>query len=307
MRLFTCIATIVTIVCLIPVGLHAQVKVITAHPDKISPGIEEVHSANIALYNPTAHPQHKLILMIQGTGGSAAGMRSIDSIFATFGFNVISIDYKNNVISTVCLHSKDSACADKFRNEIITGDPVSNVVEVDSNNSILNRFRTFLAYLSKTDLKGGWDNFIHHGEPVWNNIIVAGHSQGAGHAAYLGKLFPLDRVLIFSGPQDYLEDLHMPAPWLSMYSSTPPDKYFAFLNLHDPFKITNQLSNCEKIMQLQEPDTLTIHPGIPIQGHHQILITTESHDPHSSTIFPQYRNVWAYMLGITYFPDEKKN
>lgn len=289
-------------------ALTAQVRIITAHPDKISPQMEEVHSAHIAVYDPSVHSRHKLILMIQGTGGSAVGMRPMDSIFATMGYHVISIDYKNNVISTICLHSKDSMCSDYFRRENITGTPLSSKIDVDSTNSILHRFTTFLLYLNKTNPEGGWNRFINKSKPRWKNIIVAGHSQGAGHAAYLGKLFKVSRVLIFSGPQDYLEDLHMPAPWLSMRSATPINRYFAFLNLKDPFHIEYQIANCEKIMNHTSPDTLMIHPDVVIKTHHHILVNNiPTRDPHSSTLFPEFKNAWSYMLGIKYKTDEKTN
>lgn len=287
--------------------LTAQVKVITASPDKTIPGTNQIHSPHIALYNPARdHSEHRLILMIEGTGASATSMRQVDSVFATMGFHVISIDYPNNVISTICLHSKDTLCADHFREEIITGDPVSDVVKVDEKNSILNRFTGFLKYLAKTDPNGGWNKFIKRGKPLWKDIIVAGHSQGAGHAAYLGKIFKVSRVLIFSGPQDYLEDLDMPAPWLSMKSATPSSRYYAFLNLNDPFKINNQILNCEKLMNHTQADTLMVRPGVPIDSRHQILVNNiATKDPHGSTLLPEFRNVWAYMLNVKFPTDER--
>lgn len=281
-------------------GLTAQVKVTTADPGKTMPGIRQVHGPHLALYDASArHPRRRLILMIEGTGASAGSMRKIDSVFAAMGYHVISLDYPNNVISTICLHSKDTLCADHFRKEIITGDPVSDVVDVDQANSILNRFTGFLAYLAQTDPGGGWKRYIRKGKPSWKNIVVAGHSQGAGHAAYLGKMFKVSRVLIFSGPQDYLEDLHMPAPWLSGKSATPSNRYFAFLNLKDPFKIHNQILNCEKLMQHTQPDTLLIYPGVPVRSRRQVLVNNiDTRDPHGSTLLPEFRQVWAYMLGL---------
>lgn len=284
-----------------------QDKLISVLPGKIDPHEEEVHGPDIALYDTTVSPRHSLIFMIQGTGASASAYLPVDRVFAKMGYHVISVDYMNNVISTICLQSKDSACADDFRKEIITGDPVSSVVQVDSVNSLLNRFKTFLQYLIKTDPKGDWNKFMADGEPVWKNIIVAGHSQGAGHAAYLGKMFDVNRVLIFSGPQDYLEALNMPAPWLSMKGATPPDRYFAFLNLKDPFNVHYQILNCEKLMGLKSPDTTMVSPGVPIHGQSHILVNNISTKyPHISTMFPRFRNVWAYMLGINE-PDHDKD
>jgi pimeloyl-ACP methyl ester carboxylesterase len=293
--LLTCLFT------LISTRVVAQVQVLSVHPDKIDSAIQEIHGPNIALYDTSVQSRHKLILMIQGTGGSAAGMRSIDSVFATMGFHVVSIDYKDNVISTVCAHSKDSGCSYRFRREIITGEPLSNKTDVDSVNSILSRFKTFLQYLAKNDTKGGWNKYTKNGKPRWDHIIVAGHSQGSGHAAMLGKMFKVNRVLIFSGPQDYLVDLDMPSPWLSKKSATPENRYFAFLNLNDPFHVKYQIANCKKLMRHIHPDTLMVSPGNPIQGDHHILVNNiNTNNPHGSTLFTEFKNVWAYMLGIVY-------
>lgn len=280
-------------------NLSAQIKVLSVHPNQLNPAIQEVHTPNIALYDTAVSHRGKLILMIQGTGASATSMRGIDSVFATMGFHVISIDYKNNVISTICAHSKDSACSYHFRKEIITGKPLSDKTEVDKTNSIINRFKMFLHYLAKNDPEGGWNKYIKHGEPRWKRIITAGHSQGSGHAAMLGKMFKLHRVLIFSGPQDFLEDLDIPSPWLSRKSATPENRYYAFLNLKDPFHSEFQIINCKKLMQHIHPDTLMVRPGVPIRGNHHILINNiPTKNPHGSTLFTEFKNVWAYMLGI---------
>lgn len=299
MKISNCFILFFVLFTLLSAAVTAQIKFLSAHPDKLDPAIQEVHSPNIALYDTSVQPRNKLILMIQGTGGSATGMRPIDSVFATMGFHIISIDYKNNVISTICAHSKDSACSYNFRKEIITGKPLSGKTEVDKVNSILNRFRTFLQYLVKNDPEGDWNNYIKNGKPQWEQIIVAGHSQGSGHAAMLGKMFKVSRVLIFSGPQDYLEDLHIPSPWLSKKSTTPENRYYAFLNLKDPFHVKYQIVNCKKLMRHIHPDTLMVRPGVPIQGDHHILVNNiPTKNPHGSTLFTEFKNVWAYMLGV---------
>lgn len=280
-------------------SLYAQVQVISAHPNQIDSGVQEIHGPDIALYDPSTTSRHKLILMIEGTGAGARDMQTIDSIFAVMGYHVISLDYKNNVISTICAHSKNVGCSYKFRKEIITGEPLSNKTKVDSVNSLLNRFKTFLSYLTKTDEQGGWNEFLNRGNPVWHKIVVAGHSQGAGHAAMLGKIFKVNRVLIFSGPQDYLVDLDMPSPWLSKEGATPENRYYAFLNLKDPFNVEYQIANCKKLMKDIHSDTLMVRPNVSIHGEHHILINNiQTEDHHGSTLFPEFKNVWSYMLGI---------
>ena len=119
--------------------------------------------------------------------------------------------------------------------------PVSDKISVRPANSILNRLQKLLVYLVKQDPDGGWGEFVADGQPVWSRIVVAGHSQGAGHAAYLGKMFPVDKVLMFSGPQDYFDDLDKPAPWLARPSATPPSRYL-------------RISERERSLQRAPPD-----------------------------------------------------
>jgi len=278
-------------------SLQAQVRILSVDPSATSPSIESVHSAHIAAYDNNIPSKHRLILMIVGTGGYASGTRAMDSIFATMGYHVISLDYENNVITTVCSHSEDSSCFDHYRQEIITGDQVSDEVNVDKTNSLLNRFNYLLEYLIKYDPAGKWNEFYADGRPEWNKIISAGHSQGAGHAGYLGKMFKLSRVLMFSGPQDYLDDLHKPGAWQSKKSATPPSRFFAFLNLKDPFNIHHQLADDMALMNFSRIDTSMVQPGVPVQGHAHILVNDiPTNNPHGSTITLQFANVWKYML-----------
>lgn len=166
---------------------------------------------------------------------------------------------------------------------------------MDSTNSILNRLQKLLVYLAKEDPAGEWGEFLANGQPAWSHIVIAGHSQGSGHAAYLGKLFSVERVLIFSGPQDYLDDLGIPAPWQYRKSATPPSRIFAFLNEKDPYNVHHQIANCAALMEQSDPLTQMVEPGQPIQGNVHILINSETDHAHGSTLLPKFENVWKYM------------
>lgn len=277
--------------------LPAQVKILHIGPGLTDPAIQTVHGPNVALYDPAVPSRHLLYFFLTGTGGSAVGSQSMDSVFAAWGYHAVSIDYEDNVIAVASAHSLDSTSFGRYRDEIVTGAPVSRKVKVDSANSILNRFQKLLLYLVKNDPKGGWGQFVRDGQPRWSRIIVAGHSQGSGHAAYIGKLFEVNRVLMFSGPQDYMVNLHRPAPWQAMKSATPPGRFFAFLAMKDPFNVLHQIANCMVLMHLSRPDTLLVRPGETIHGEYHILMNDiPTRRPHSSTLFPEFQNVWKYML-----------
>lgn len=277
--------------------LHAELKVLRVDPQQTGSAIEAVHGPHLAVYDPQTPSRHRLFLFLVGTGERAASNLKMDSTFAKWGYHAISLDYENTVVAASLSHSHDDTVFDHYREAIVTGAPVSASIKVDRANSILNRIQKLLIYLAKNDPNGGWGEFLAHDAPAWNHIIVAGHSQGSGHAAYIGKIFKVDRVLIFSGPQDYLTDLDKPAPWLSRESATPPSRFFAFLSQTDPFNVHHQIANCMALMNMSKPSTATVEPGEKISGHYQILINDlPTKSPHGSTLLPQFENVWHYMV-----------
>lgn len=292
-----CLALAAVFLVLTNGSLHAQMKVLYVDPGQTDPAIATVHGPHIAVYDPQAPSQHRLFFFIVGTGGNATNSLGMDRVFAKWGYHVVCIDYENKVITVVCAHSHDPASFDHYRQAIVTGAPVSDQVKVSVPDSILNRFQKLLTYLVAHDPQGGWDEFVKDGKPAWDRIIVGGHSQGAGHAAYLGKMFLVDRVLIFSGPQDYLDDLHEPALWLSGDSATPSSRFFAFLSQNDPFNVNHQETNCMRLMRLPKLETLAVKPKEAIRGDYQILVNDlPKKQAHGSTVSTQFTNVWEYMV-----------
>jgi hypothetical protein len=277
------------------VALQAQMKVLHVDPRDTDPAIEAVHGPHLALYDPQAPSNHLLFVFFVGTGGRAEGSLKIDTAFAKLGYHAIGLDYEDKVMAASCAQSTDAACFDHYREAIVTGAPVSERIQVSPANSILNRMQKLLVYLAQHDPDEGWGEFVADGQPVWSRIVVAGHSQGSGHAAYIGKMYKVDKVLMFSGPQDYLTELGKPAPWQARPGATPPSRYYAFLNLYDPFDVHHQVANCMELMGLSKERTLLVAPGKAIHGDYQILINTISQQPHGTTIQPEFENVWDYM------------
>jgi hypothetical protein len=276
-------------------NLHAAAKILRIDPQQTDSAIAEVHGPHLALYDPQVTSADRLLVFFVGTRARAESGLTIESAFAKWGYHAISLDYEDNVIAVSCAHSLDAACFDRYREAIVSGAPGSEKISVDPANSILNRLQKLLVYLVKTDPDGKWGEFVSGGQPVWGRIVVAGHSQGSGHAAFIGKMFQVDKVLMFSGPQDYLDDLDEPAPWESRPSATPVSRFFAFLNENDPFNVHHQIANCALLMGLAKPETLMVEPGQVIRGDPQILINDETVRPHGSTLLPEFENVWQYM------------
>jgi hypothetical protein len=275
--------------------LRAADKILHIDPQETDAAIDRVRGPHIAVYDSQATPLHRLLVFLPGTNANTEESLTIDTAFAKRGYHAVSLDYENSLSTVSCAHSESIACFDHYREAIVTGAPMSENISVSPANSILNRLEKLLLYLVKTDPDGGWDEFLEAGRPAWSHIVIAGHSQGAGHAAYIGKTFSVDRVLMFSGPQDYFDDLEEPAPWETEPSATLPSRYFAFLNENDPYNVHHQIASCAVLMDVEKPETLMIEPGEAIHGEPRILINNETKQAHGSTLLPQFENVWEYM------------
>lgn len=274
---------------------NAQVKVQSVAPEATGSSLQTIHSPHLVVQPSGRINQHQVLVMIPGTGGSAASFRTFDSCFAAMGYYVVTLDYPNSVITTVCSKSEDSACFDNFRKEIMFGTPVSDKVVVDSTNSLVNRLTQLLIYLAKQD--AGWGEFVKQGQVRWDKVIAAGHSQGAGHAAYMGKQFKLRGVLMFSGPQDYLQYFNAPARWQQENGRTPVNRYYAFLHTQDPFNFQYQVADVAAINHHVVTDTTMVKPYTAVQSTKQILVTDiDKNDKHGSTLGTEFTAVWKYMI-----------
>jgi hypothetical protein len=277
--------------------LVAQVKEISVDPSETDARIKSIHGKHVAFLDTTVKPINRLLLMIVGTDASADHNIPFFNFAASMGYHVISLDYKNTVITTVCSNSNDSACFNNFRQEIMFGTPVSPQVEVDSANSIYHRFYALLSYLAKNYPQQGWTQYVNNNAIQWQKIIVAGHSQGAGHAAFIGKKFPVYRVLIFAGPQDFFVHFNSPAGWVLQKGITNSSKYFAFLHVKDPYDFNKQLTGCITLMHITKEDTLMVQQNSMITKSKHILVTNiESANPHESMMQPGFEKAWTYLL-----------
>lgn len=278
-------------------GAWAQPALLSVDPASTAPTIKTIHGPHIVLRDMAARPLRRLFLMIVGTGGNAKDNYSIDSFAAAKGYHVLSLDYPNNVITTTCSNSDDSTCFDRFRQEIVFGTPVSPLVDVDSANSIYNRLVALLKYLSVQYPRQGWDAFIRNGQIQWNKVVVAGHSQGAGHAAYIAKKFAVQKVLMLAGPQDYLALFHRPAGWQTSHSKTPVNRFYAFLHAEDPFDFNRQLADDKALIGDATITPLEVFPGKAPSGKSNIFFNhISTSNPHGSMLLPVFAEVWANLL-----------
>jgi len=267
--------------------------------------------SNYIVINPSTQI-NKLFLFFGGTYSSPKHYRFICSVAANYGYDAISLCYIDTVPVYPFGNSSDSLVFDKFRQEICFGTPQSPFVSVDTLNSIYTRTLKLIQYLSATYPSQNWGQYLLSPTTLdWSKIAVSGHSQGSGHAAYLAKYFPVERNVMFSGPNDYSSHYSRSAHWLRQVGVTPINKQFVFLHLQDevvPFE--HQFTNISGFGMLQTGDTTivdnvlppylnshslysNVDPAIANQYHGSTCIGIYTPMNSGDTVFAP---VWKYML-----------
>lgn len=206
-----------------------QVKPSTADPD-----VKDYDSPNDVMFDPRSPADAPLVLFMPGTGGKPGTKADLAmmNLVVGQGYRVIWLTSNNTPsVSEVCPHDPDAHCSEAFRRMRIYGEgpaPVRNPVA----ESIVTRLTKLLAWLDVNHPGEGWGGYLVDGKPNWTRFVVGGLSQGAGMAAYIAKEHEVQRVVLFSSPWD---DTHAsghkaPAPWLSLATTTPVDRWYAAYN-----------------------------------------------------------------------------
>ena len=148
----------------------------------------------------------------------------IKSVADTLPYPTIGLSYaylssgdkfRNGKCALVGTLADQVECLSEQHNDAIDGGTYGNTHfkdgtpfwdPVEPANSITARLGYLLKHLDETIPNSGWDKLYTDDtsfpKPVWGKIVVMGHSQGAGHAAYLGQTKLIKGAIMVSGPQD---------------------------------------------------------------------------------------------------------
>ena len=290
--------TLTTVYCL------GQVQTNYISPVQTDPNYSSNEDSSAVSRN-TGTQQNKLFLFIGGTNSSSStDYNALRLHAANLGFDFINLSYPNSVPAASLANSNDSLVFDKYRQEIVYGTPVSNDVSVDSLNSIYTRTLKLIQYLEATYPSENWGQYLSASNTInWSKIIVGGHSQGSGHAGYLAKQHLVNRVLMFSGPNDYSDYFSNAAHWLRQPGATPTGKHFAYLSLNDEIvDFSKQYVNISGLDMLLNDDTTYVDNISSPYGNSRSLYTTQPPGiailNHNAPIKLSTINsgVWTYML-----------
>jgi len=248
--------------------------------------------------------EDRLFLFLGGTESSPNSYSNFSNAIANCGFDVINLSYPNDLAAASLGNDSDSLVFNKYREEICFGSQVSNDVDVNALNSINTRLLKLLLYLTTNNPGHNWDDYLLDSETVdWSKVIISGHSQGSGHACYIGKSKLVERILMFSGPNDYSDFYSNSAAWIREEGVTVTERHFAYLSILDEVvDFEKQLTNLEGLEMYPAYDTTYVDPiNSPYDNSH-CLYTMQAPGfallHHNSPIKLSTINisVWEYML-----------
>jgi hypothetical protein len=276
------------------------------------PSIDWELAKHFAYLNPDCDQKNILVLHLVGSYDNPLNTTLFPSYAANNGFHAIGLKYPNSTAAqTACGSSTDNDCYENFRKEIIEGGDYSSAVDVDVINSVNNRLLKLLQYLNTNNPSQNWDNYYTGSTINWTNIIVSGHSQGGGHAAYIAKTHQVKRCLMFASPNDYSNNFSSPAPWLTGVSLSPDSIYFGFNHLDDDVvDFSDQFEIWNDLGMNSFGDSLNVDLTNHYSTSHQLYTTVpgpNANDKHSLMIRDEqvpldaenksfFEPVWEYML-----------
>jgi pimeloyl-ACP methyl ester carboxylesterase len=199
------------------------------YPTEIDPDVgPQFNHVNYVAHKTGTAPSDQVVLFLPGTGGDPEGYWRVLRTVAADGYRVIGLEYNDvPAVAQVCPQNPDPACSGSFREERIFGDATNAPVDEPQDETIVNRLIKLIDYLDRQHPDEGWGRYLDGGKPDWSKFVVSGHSQGAGHAAYVAKKHSVARVVLFSSPWDDYGPDHKVAPWIPEKAATPPELWFA--------------------------------------------------------------------------------
>lgn len=234
-------------------------------------------AAHVVINPPAVAAVNKLFVFLPGTDGVPDNYRYILRSGAGRGFHAIGLMYQNGPapVGFVCASSTDPNCFWNARREVITGQDASSDISVALPNAIVVRLTKALTYLSQNSADEGWAQYLVSGAVDWSKVVVAGHSQGGGHAGVLAKLFSVSRACYFSSPPDWDPVGQQPAPWetSAQASATSPAVQFGLASVQDPSVPYSQLSVIWQALGLAGP-AISIDGNTSFNGSH--MLTTNA-------------------------------
>lgn len=205
-------------------------------PSTTDPRIARFDDPHYITYARGAAGQDQpLLVFMPGTNGKPPGSLPFLRTAVESGYRVISLEYNDDTsVAVYCPRNGGPGCSGNFRRMRLWGEvTLDPSIDNTQPEAIAERLYNLLRYLDAQHPEERWSRYFDAQGMVWNRIALAGQSQGAGMAAYIGKLKSVDRIILFSSPWDFYigpDGQRVLAPWLFRPATTPMNRWYAGYN-----------------------------------------------------------------------------
>lgn len=171
--------------------------------DCADPSATVLLSKQHLVLEPAQVTRDVLWLHLGGSGGQPTNTENIGKAAASAGYRYISLAYPNEPsIASRCfcdgIGPRPIDCEDLVRAEVLYGDDVTPMFDMNPSDAIMPRLRALLTYLHAERPADGWDAFMTDGAINFARIAVSGFSQGGGMAGMLARNHTVDRAMYLS-------------------------------------------------------------------------------------------------------------
>lgn len=165
----------------------------------------------------------------------------------SLGYSVIALSYASQQI--IGISCTTDSCYSATRQTVIAGafqsGAAASLKGIRQDEGVTWRLAATLRWLAMNDPSHGWDAFLTPSsvsllpdqQVNWGMVVTAGHSQGGGHAAMVGKLYSVSRVTQLSSTCDALSGV--PASWTQGSTGSWKTNPATFWGLAAPTQFTH--------------------------------------------------------------------
>ncbi len=247
---------------------------------------------------PSGTPNGRLVVFFHGSGASPQSYGSVRGTLQAAGSTVLMLRYLGATgTGAACPWSvagTDPDCHRAFRGESVFGEGVADpsghaydspAVAISAADSVENRLLSVVDWVVTNKPELGWDSFQQRDgsgtctsysgygpcDLDWSNVVLVGHSLGAGVALYLSKFHDVARVGMISGPFDefFDEGLTTVAPWITEGGfATASSAMFGLQHVGEynvPYTAAAWAA-----LAMSGPTTSVDNAGAPYGGSHQL-------------------------------------
>jgi dienelactone hydrolase len=266
-------------------------------PIELDPTVVANLELQYAHLDTRVEPIGKLVFFLPGFTNTPSNWRGHGIQLAAHGFHVVIPDYSNDW----SCGGAGGSCNEDTRWEALTGEAVSDIIDIGRADSAEGRVVTILRHLERVHPGGDWGYYLEDDDTLrGEHLIIAGISHGAASTGLYATRRPVSRAVMHSGA------------WWSVPggSATPVDVFYALSHADDE-QYAGHLDAWEQAGLPGVPTIIEDEPP-PYGGSHRLVATTPNNYPHCSVcVSPDsptdedgyvFDPAWRHMYGAPQLP-----